>query len=159
MKKFIFFFLMILFGFFPNLVKGMNEDEGAGVEKPRRTSERKVPIAKKKTVVQKRQIPEQEKERGRQPSKRAKKKEPVLEEKTHKKTSVPTFSFVTEDDVELIPGKGSKQSGGGPGGQYWNIFATGKRAGKVFINWINEEPLGEHASLQIYLNKASGDML
>lgn len=60
-----------------------------------------------------------------------------------------------ESDVVLIPGGGTKASGGGPGGHYWNIFHQGMKAGKVFINFINEEPLGEHASLQIFLNKAS----
>lgn len=28
-------------------------------------------------------------------------------------------------------------------------------AGDIFINWIDEAPLGEHASIQIYLNRAN----
>ena len=58
-------------------------------------------------------------------------------------------------EVELTPGKGTKNSGGGLGGQYWNIFYNEKGAGKVFINLINQPPLGEHPSLQIFLNKTS----
>lgn len=37
---------------------------------------------------------------------------------------------------------------------YWRIRLNGISAGKVFINWINEAPYGEHASIQIFLNKA-----
>ncbi len=60
---------------------------------------------------------------------------------------------VSPDAVELLPGKGAKGRGGGPGGAYWHIHADGKRAGNVYINVIDEPPLGRHASIQIQLNK------
>ena len=58
-------------------------------------------------------------------------------------------------DVELVAAGGSPGRGGGAGGHYWHIFAQGERAGSVFINVVDEPPLGEHASIQIFLNKAS----
>lgn len=66
-----------------------------------------------------------------------------------------TSTVVSESDISLIAGRGTKTTGGGSGGHYWNIFCEEKKAGKVFINLINVEPLGEHPSLQIFLNKAS----
>lgn len=63
--------------------------------------------------------------------------------------------FAQDDEVKLQQGKGSKQTGGGPGGFFWKILYKEKSAGKVFINRIEEEPLGEHASIQIFLNKSS----
>ena len=45
--------------------------------------------------------------------------------------------IVEEVTIELKAGKGTKKSGGGLGGHYWNIFHNEKRAGKVFINLIN----------------------
>lgn len=77
------------------------------------------------------------------------------QEDSHKKAGIASLPFINKEDVELISGKGSKKSGGGVGGHYWNVFAKGVRAGKIFINWINQEPLGEHASIQIFLNKPS----
>lgn len=38
------------------------------------------------------------------------------------------------------------------GGAKWRIEVDGIQAGKVYINMIDEPPLGPHASLQIYLN-------
>jgi RimJ/RimL family protein N-acetyltransferase len=49
--------------------------------------------------------------------------------------------------VPGTPGKGS-----GMGGGKWRIEVGGTRAGEVFINVIDEPPLGVHASIQIYLN-------
>lgn len=71
-----------------------------------------------------------------------------LTSKTHRLMRV-------ESQVELVEGKGSKDKGGGKYGHYWHIFFKGKKAGKIFINRINEEPFGEHASIQIFLNKSS----
>jgi hypothetical protein len=79
--------------------------------------------------------------------------EPQKKVKLTSKKKVP--EMIEEATVELKAGKGTKKSGGGLGGHYWNIFYNEKRAGKVFINLINEEPLGQHPSLQIFLNKAS----
>lgn len=57
--------------------------------------------------------------------------------------------------VELVRIKGTKGRGGGPDGEAWRIALDGKRCGTVFINLIDEPPIGKHASLQIYLNKSS----
>jgi RimJ/RimL family protein N-acetyltransferase len=56
-------------------------------------------------------------------------------------------------DVELVRGKGSSESGGGPGGYYWHIEAAKKRAGNIFINIIECDIYGKHPSVQIHLNK------
>jgi hypothetical protein len=60
---------------------------------------------------------------------------------------------VAEGDVSLVVRSGRKGKGDGPGGEYWDVIAGGKRAGEVFVNVIDEPPLGAHASLQIFLNK------
>lgn len=62
---------------------------------------------------------------------------------------------VSPDAVKLVPTKGTPGRGGDKGGQAWRIEVDGKRAGVVFINWIDEPPVGSHASIQIYLNLAS----
>ena len=61
----------------------------------------------------------------------------------------------TLDMVTLVQGKGSKTSGGGPGGFFWWVYFKDKKAGKVYINKVKESPIGEHASIQIFLNKGS----
>ncbi len=60
---------------------------------------------------------------------------------------------VDAKDVELVEGKGTPESGGGPGGRYWHIQVGGKRAGQIFINMFECELYGEHPSVQIHLNK------
>lgn len=55
--------------------------------------------------------------------------------------------------VELIAKTGRKKKGDGPGGEYWEVAIDGKRAGEVFVNVIDEPPVGRHASLQIFLNQ------
>lgn len=62
---------------------------------------------------------------------------------------------VQPDQVVLIETKGTPNRGGGPGGEAWRIEVAGHRAGVVFINRIDEPPVGPHASIQIYLNKPS----
>ena len=62
---------------------------------------------------------------------------------------------VNLEDVRLEQGKGSKGRGGGPRGHYWHVYVRDKRAGFVYINFIDEPPVGEHASIQIEINKAS----
>lgn len=59
------------------------------------------------------------------------------------------------EQVQLVRTKGTKGRGGVPDGEAWRIELDGKRCGTVFINLIDEPPIGKHASLQIYLNKAS----
>lgn len=155
MKKFIVVFAGLFFSFNPTLVNSMySDDSDSESKKFKHTSQRKSPI-EKKTIVEKRKLPNKEQDSKKKPLKKVKREDPIPEEETYEQTSVSTSFSIPEDNIELVSGKGSKKSGGGPGGHYWNIFARGTRAGRIFINWINEEPLGEHASIQIYLNKAS----
>ncbi|WP_148216864.1 GNAT family N-acetyltransferase [Phenylobacterium zucineum] len=70
-------------------------------------------------------------------------------------TPAPPEERVSPDDVRLVRGKGGPESGGGPGGEAWAIFHKSSRAGRIFINWIDEPPIGPHASIQIYLNRQS----
>ncbi|MGX5805045.1 GNAT family N-acetyltransferase [Bradyrhizobium sp. Arg314] len=65
------------------------------------------------------------------------------------------LSAVDADQVFLTRTKGTPQRGGGPGGEAWKIEVDAKRTGIVFINLIDEMPVGPHASIQIYLNKPS----
>lgn len=64
-------------------------------------------------------------------------------------------SPVASGAVTLTRTKGTPGRGGGRGGEAWRIDAEGKRAGVIFINVIDEPPIGRHASVQIYLNAAS----
>lgn len=57
-------------------------------------------------------------------------------------------------DVRLERGAGGAGRGGGPGGAYWHVYVGPTRAGNVYINVIDEPPVGEHASIQIQINKA-----
>lgn len=57
-----------------------------------------------------------------------------------------------QSEVTLVPVRGTPGKGEGPGGEKWRIEVLGARAGEVYINVIDEPPLGLHASLQIYLN-------
>ena len=56
--------------------------------------------------------------------------------------------------IRLVAGKGSPDRGGGPGGHYWHVYTGNTRAGHVYINVIDEEPFGKHASIQIQVNKS-----
>jgi hypothetical protein len=60
---------------------------------------------------------------------------------------------VLPGDVELVRRNGREAKGDGPGGEYWEVRVAKKRAGEVFVNVIDELPLGRHPSLQIFLNK------
>jgi RimJ/RimL family protein N-acetyltransferase len=51
-----------------------------------------------------------------------------------------------------MKGRGGVGRGSGPGGSYWHIYENEKRVGNVFINVIDEPPLGVHASIQIHIN-------
>ena len=59
---------------------------------------------------------------------------------------------VRPDEVTLVSMRGTPGKGKGSGGEKWRIEVAGARAGEVYINVIDEPPLGRHASLQIYLN-------
>ena len=62
---------------------------------------------------------------------------------------------VASKDVSLTAIKGGPGRGGGQGGQAWRVDVDGRRAGIVFINFIDDLALGPHASIQIYLNAPS----
>jgi RimJ/RimL family protein N-acetyltransferase len=62
---------------------------------------------------------------------------------------------VPEREITLTRTRGTPDRGAGPDGEAWRIDAAGKRAGVVFINVIDEPPVGKHASIQIYLNASS----
>lgn len=72
--------------------------------------------------------------------------------KVRKQTTKAQREPVTPESVHLKQAKGSKNRGGGPGGNYWHIFVGEERAGYVFINVIDELPFGQHASIQISVN-------
>ncbi|WP_375444402.1 hypothetical protein [uncultured Fibrella sp.] len=57
------------------------------------------------------------------------------------------------NQVELRTGRGSKVKGGGPEGHYWHIYVNDKRAGNVYINIIDDERLGRHPSIHLFLNQ------
>jgi hypothetical protein len=57
--------------------------------------------------------------------------------------------------VHLVQLAGTPGKGAGSGGEKWRIDYQGKRAGEVFINVIDDELLGTHASVQIFLNLKS----
>jgi len=59
---------------------------------------------------------------------------------------------IDPSQVELAKRPGPKGKGDGAGGEYWDVMVDGARAGEVFVNVINELPLGQHASMQIFLN-------
>lgn len=56
--------------------------------------------------------------------------------------------------VELMQKPGPKGKGDGLGGEYWDVVVGGVRAGEMFVNVIDEPPIGIHASMQIFLNQA-----
>jgi hypothetical protein len=60
---------------------------------------------------------------------------------------------IAVDEVELLGRPGHKDKGDGPDGEYWDVLVGGDRAGEVFVNVIDEPPIGKHASLQIFLNQ------
>ncbi len=59
---------------------------------------------------------------------------------------------VPASSVMLEKGMGTRERGGGPGGSYWHVLVDGQRAGSTYINCVDEEPIGKHASVQIKLN-------
>jgi hypothetical protein len=67
----------------------------------------------------------------------------------------PNHEKVPPSQIELVPTKGTPGKGGGPGGHSWIIRAAGERAGVIYVNLIDEPPVGKHPSIQIYLNKSS----
>lgn len=46
----------------------------------------------------------------------------------------------------------------GAGGEhYWHIYLGETRVGHVYINLLEEDPFGKHASIQIHINKKHRD--
>lgn len=64
----------------------------------------------------------------------------------------PPAVHVRPEDVRLLQGRGSRGRGGGPGGSYWHVHVGEQRVGHVYVNVIDTEPVGRHASIQIQLN-------
>lgn len=62
---------------------------------------------------------------------------------------------ILESDVELIEGKGTKKHGGGKRGYYWHVYYKGKRAGRVYINWVEPKSGTGFASITVELNQNS----
>jgi hypothetical protein len=60
---------------------------------------------------------------------------------------------VAPEDVSLREGKGGPKRGAGPGGEYWHVQVNDRRVGYVYVNVIDESPMGQHASLQIQIAK------
>lgn len=63
--------------------------------------------------------------------------------------------LIDPKNVKLVPTKGTINRGGGIGGESWKIEVNNKRVGVIFINLIDELPIGKHPSIQIFLNKTS----
>lgn len=57
--------------------------------------------------------------------------------------------------IELVKTLGSRERGGGPGGEAWVILADGKRAGTAYINVVDDSIRGLHASFHVFLNRPS----
>jgi RimJ/RimL family protein N-acetyltransferase len=62
---------------------------------------------------------------------------------------------VASADVRLEQVKGTPGKGGGAGGEAWEIHAGNEKVGDIYINLIDEAPVGKHASIQIYLNRTA----
>jgi hypothetical protein len=62
---------------------------------------------------------------------------------------------INEENVQVIKASGTKGKGGDHGGEYWIIIAWGKRAGKAYINIVDDPARGPHPSFHIFLNKQS----
>lgn len=62
---------------------------------------------------------------------------------------------VGADAIELVKTPGSRERGGGPGGEAWIILASGKRAGTAYINIVDDPIRGLHASFHVFLNRPS----
>lgn len=62
---------------------------------------------------------------------------------------------VAPADIELVRTAGSRERGGGPGGEAWIVMAEGKRAGTAYINMVSDAIRGLHASFHVFLNRPS----
>ena len=90
------------------------------------------------------------------PKRPAKRRKPTRE--TPKPKAVkpkPPSERVADSDVRLERVKGTPGKGGGVGGEAWDIIAGNEKVGDIYINQIDEAPVGKHASIQIYLNRTA----
>ncbi|MFP3995133.1 MULTISPECIES: GNAT family N-acetyltransferase [Pseudomonas] len=78
--------------------------------------------------------------------------------KTPKPPPVPAKSRlgpVDLENVDFVRTPGSRERGGGPGGEAWIIQVHGKRAGTAYINMVVDAVRGRHASFHVFLNRPS----
>lgn len=59
------------------------------------------------------------------------------------------------EKLEFVRTPGSRERGGGPGGEAWIISAEGKRAGIAYINLVEDAVRGRYASFHVFLNRPS----
>ena len=71
----------------------------------------------------------------------------------NKKSITNLTQKINPKEIKLASGKGAEGRGGGDDGEYWHIQHKGKRVGNVYVNVIDEEPWGKHASLSIHINQ------
>lgn len=62
---------------------------------------------------------------------------------------------VSPETLEFTRAPGSRERGGGPGGEAWVISVAGKRAGIAYINLVKDDIRGRHASFHVFLNRPS----
>lgn len=60
---------------------------------------------------------------------------------------------VAESSIELVEGRSKKGSSGHE--FYWHIYSDKVRSGYVYIDLVEDQVLGKHASIHIFLNKKS----
>jgi len=78
--------------------------------------------------------------------------------KTPKPPAVPAKSKlgpIAREHVHFVRTPGTRDHGGGPGGEAWIILAEGKRAGTAYINMVEDPQRGLHASFHVFLNRPS----
>ena len=61
--------------------------------------------------------------------------------------------LVSASSIELIEGMEKRGKSGHD--FYWHIYCNGVRAGQVYIDYITDPVLGNHAAINIFLNKKS----
>jgi RimJ/RimL family protein N-acetyltransferase len=67
----------------------------------------------------------------------------------------PPSERVASSEVRIERVKGTPGKGGDPGGEAWSICVGTEKVGDIYINQIDEPPVGKHASIQIYLNRTA----
>lgn len=88
----------------------------------------------------------------KKPRRRRKEKRPAKKPKPFVRSEEPR---ATDDDVELLEGKGSPKTGGGPGGHFWHVLFCGTKAGRAYINYHESEAGEPRPSVTVMLNQQS----